>query len=281
MLNLIYITNQPKIAKIAERAGVDWIFVDMEWIGKNKRQGGLDTVQNHHTFEDIKKIKSAISSAKVLVRVNPIHEELNDYPSSEKEIKKTIKAGADIIMLPFFKTPEEVSRFIKYVDGKARTLLLVETKEAVENIDEILSFTGIDEIYIGLNDLHLSYNLDFMFQLLENGTVDMLAKKFKAKGIPFGFGGIAKIGGGLLPAEHIIAEHFRLGSTRGILSRSFCDCNKLNDLNNIATIFENGVSDIRVLEENLSTQNDNFFEKNRWFVKKSVQNIVNTIRSKK
>ena len=49
MLKLMYITNRPEIARIAETAGVDWIFVDMEFIGKDVRQKGLDTVQNHHT----------------------------------------------------------------------------------------------------------------------------------------------------------------------------------------------------------------------------------------
>ena len=38
MLNLMYITNRPEIAQIAEAAGVDWIFVDMEFIGKDIRQ---------------------------------------------------------------------------------------------------------------------------------------------------------------------------------------------------------------------------------------------------
>ena len=36
-----------------------------------------------------------------------------------------------------------------------------------------------------------------------------------------GFGGIARLGFGMLPAEHVIAEHYRLGSTAVILSRSF------------------------------------------------------------
>ena len=71
MLNLMYITNRPEIATIAEKAGVDWIFVDMEFIGKDDRQGGLDTVQNHHTIEDIRRVKDVLDSAKVLVRVNP------------------------------------------------------------------------------------------------------------------------------------------------------------------------------------------------------------------
>ena len=38
-LKLMYITNNPDVARIAEEAGVDRIFVDMEYIGKADRQG--------------------------------------------------------------------------------------------------------------------------------------------------------------------------------------------------------------------------------------------------
>lgn len=38
-LKLMYITNCPDVARIAEQAGVDRIFVDMEYIGKAIRQG--------------------------------------------------------------------------------------------------------------------------------------------------------------------------------------------------------------------------------------------------
>ena len=85
-LKLMYITNKPEVARIAEDVGVDWIFIDMEFIGKDSRQGGLDTVQNHHTVEDVRNIKKAISKSELLVRVNPIHEALPNYPSSKDEI---------------------------------------------------------------------------------------------------------------------------------------------------------------------------------------------------
>ena len=52
MLKLMYITNSPDIARVAQSAGVDRIFVDMEYIGKADRQGGMNTVQNRHTAED-------------------------------------------------------------------------------------------------------------------------------------------------------------------------------------------------------------------------------------
>ena len=82
-LKLMYITNRPDIAQIAETAGVDRIFLDMEFIGKAARQGGMDTVQNHHTLEDVKKISESIEFAELLVRVNPIHKRTEDYVSSE------------------------------------------------------------------------------------------------------------------------------------------------------------------------------------------------------
>ena len=72
-LKLMYITNKPEIARIAERAGVDRIFVDLEYIGKESRQGGMDTVQSHHTINDIADIRKSITKAQLLVRCNPIH----------------------------------------------------------------------------------------------------------------------------------------------------------------------------------------------------------------
>ena len=63
-LKLMYITNRPDVAVIAERNGVDRIFVDMEYIGKAERQGKMDTVQNHHTVEDIKRVRAAITVAR-------------------------------------------------------------------------------------------------------------------------------------------------------------------------------------------------------------------------
>ena len=94
-LKLMYITNRPDVAVIAEHSGVDRIFVDMEYIGKAKRQGGMDSVQNHHTVQDVKAIRDVLNTTELLVRVNPIHEALADYPSSKDEIDAVIEAGAD------------------------------------------------------------------------------------------------------------------------------------------------------------------------------------------
>ena len=272
MLKLMYITNRPDIAQIAETAGVDRIFVDMEFIGKDERQKGLDTVKSRHTFLDIANIKQAVEMAEVLARINPIHDPLPDYPGSAAEIDRTIAAGADIIMLPYFKTPEEVRTFLKLVNGRARTMLLLETREAVEHVDEILSIPGIDEIHIGINDLSLSYGKRFMFELLADGTVEQLCFKFRKKGIPFGFGGIASLGNGLLPSEYVIKEHYRLGSTCVILSRSFCDVMKIHHIGIINDTFLKGVRKIRELEQECAPHSE-YFRKNQRMVEQKVAEI--------
>ena len=273
MLKLMYITKRPEIALIAEEAGVDWIFVDMEFIGKDARQGGLDTVKNHHTVDDVRNVKAAVAKAKVLVRVNPIHEAMADYPSSEDEIEATIEAGADIVMLPYFKTIAEVERFIRIVGCRAKTCLLVETPEAALLLDDILNVDGIDMIHLGLNDLHLALGMKFMFELLSDGTVDRLAAKIKAKGIPFGFGGVATLTGGAMPGAMVIKEHYRLGSSMVIVSRSFCNTDRIMNLEEVRHIFQTGIADIRQLEQE-AEKVANYFSNNRRAVINSVKDII-------
>ena len=278
MLKLMYITNRPEVAAIAENAGVERIFVDMEYIGKSERQGGMDTVQCRHTIEDIRAIRACVKKADVMVRCNPIHDETENYCSSKQEIDEAVKAGADIIMLPYFKTVDEVQTFIRLVGGRTKTLLLFETPEAVEVVDEILALDGIDEVFVGLNDLSLGYKKKFMFELLADGTVERLCNTFKRKGIPYGFGGIASLGKGLLPSERVITEHYRLGSTCAILSRSFCNVQLIDDVEEIRAIFHKGLCDIRNFEREcaayLAANDTNYFTENTVLVKEGVSKIV-------
>lgn len=278
-LKLMYITNKPAVAEIAEEVGVDWIFLDMEFIGKDSRQGGLDTVQNHHSVEDVKNIRKVVSQSKVLVRVNPIHDALPDYPSSKDEIDQVIEAGADIVMLPFFKTVREVKLFVEYVDDRADTCLLLETAEAAILIDEILKVPGISMIHIGLNDLHLELGMKFMFQLLSDGVVEQLGNKIKAAGIPFGFGGIARLDSGMLPGADVLKEHVRLGSSMVIVSRSFCNTDVITDLEAVRRIFSGGIKQIRELEQEAEIA-ATYFTRNQREVEKAVETIVNNIEKK-
>ena len=273
MLKLMYITNIPEVARIAEDAGADRIMVDMEYIGKSLRQFGRDTVMNHHTFEDIRNIRKAIKKAELVVRCNPMHDALPDYVSSEEEIKRIVDLGADYVMLPYFKTPEEVEQYIDYVDGKAKIYPLLETPEAINCLDDILAIPGIDEMHMGLNDLGIGYKKKFLFEVLSDGTVEKVSYKLREKKMPFGFGGIGVPGGGMLPAQNIIGEHYRLGSDRVILSRAFCNTSIETDIDRIRTIFNEGVKKIRAVEQDCIDGKVDF-EENAEAVRRIVSQIV-------
>ena len=96
-LKLMYITNNVEVAKMAQKAGVDRIWIDLETLGKEERQKGLNTVKSKHSIEDIKNIAPIITSSELLVRVNP----WND--NSVEEIEQVIAAGADVVMLPMWR----------------------------------------------------------------------------------------------------------------------------------------------------------------------------------
>lgn len=214
-MKLLMITNCPEMAGFAAENGVDRIFVDTEILGKDARQGHLNTVISRHTLEDVRRVRPAVPAGRLLVRINPIH------AGSQAEIDQAIDAGADILMLPMFHGPAEVSTFVQAVNGRARCSLLVETVGAANTLSDCVRVPGVDEVHIGLNDLHLELGLDFMFELLANGTVDALAAVLREAKMPFGIGGVARVGDGMLPAELLMAEHVRVGSTAAILSRTF------------------------------------------------------------
>ena len=89
-LKLMYITNKPDIAALAQRCGVDRVFIDLELLNKEKRQGHLNTVISRHTMEDISEVRRVIDTSELLVRVDPIHE------GSKLQIDEVIARGADV-----------------------------------------------------------------------------------------------------------------------------------------------------------------------------------------
>ena len=226
-MNTILITNKVEIAKYAQSSGVKIIMIDLETLGKQERQNNVDTFISDHKLSDLKGIRECLKESKMLVRINPINK------NSKKEIDIILEHNPDYIMLPMFKTANEVSFFLKCINGRSKTVLLFETVGSLCNVDEILSFKGIDLAYIGLNDLSLELKMDFLFELLSGGIVDYFSKKFKKNKIKFGFGGISRINTGALDSKLILSEHVRVGSEFVILSRSFHENSKtLLDIKN-------------------------------------------------
>lgn len=265
-MKLMLLTGDPVFAKKAEECGVDRIFLDLEYINKADRQKGRNTFITQNTVDDVLPLRKVLKKSELLVRVNPIN------PLLKSEIDAVCDAGADLIMLPMVYDAEDVKTFVNLVNGRAKTVPMIETTQAMSRIDDILAVDGVDELYIGLNDLHIGLGLSFMFEVLSGGLVDYMAEKIKAKGIPFGFGGMGKIGEGILPADRILAEHYRLGSSSVILSRTFR--NEVDADGKPQLDLAKEIAKIRAEEEKLSKWTNEQFIENKLAVKKTVKQIV-------
>ena len=75
----------------------------------------MNTVKSNHCVADIRTIKPYLSKSEMLVRVNPWNE------NSEEEINDVIDAGADIIMLPMWKSVNDVQNFLNVVNKRCKT----------------------------------------------------------------------------------------------------------------------------------------------------------------
>jgi len=214
-MELMVIENNPVKAIQYEECGVDRIFIDLEILGKEERQGHLNTVISRHSMSDVAPVKLVLKKTQLLVRVNPMN------PNSKKEIDDAIIFGADVLMLPMFKTKEEVQLFIKLVNKKVKVNLLLETPEAAMIIDDILKIPGIDEIHIGLNDLFIALGLELMMEMYLGSFLENLTSKIRKANISLGIGGIAPLDGGVVSGKLIAGEAIRLGCERFILSRAF------------------------------------------------------------
>ena len=214
---LTLFTNDPGLAGAADVAGVDRIGLDLERMGKEKRQdAGKAWVSDHHP-DQLAQVRDALSHAALFARTNPVHE------GSAAEIDFLVANGVKVLMLPMFRTVAEAAKFIELVNGRARVSLLVETGAAAMRLHEVVKLDGIDEIHVGLNDMHLDLSLANHFEVLTSGFVDMLADIVRAADIPFGFAGIGRAGdtGLPVPTDLIYAQYPRVGATRALIARSF------------------------------------------------------------
>ncbi len=215
MLDLIQITNDPAMARRCDALEGMRLFVDLERLGKAERQAGRDTFISRHTIDDVARVRDAVRRSRLMVRVNPLHD------NSAREVEAVLAQGPDLLMLPMFEGPDALREFARLVAGRIPIVALLETGSALRTLAQWVATPGLQEVYVGLNDLHLSLGLRFMFEPLAQGLVDQVAQAVRAKGLRLGFGGIARIDEGLLPGRDVLAEHLRLGSQAVILSRTF------------------------------------------------------------
>lgn len=214
---LCLITADPALATLAWQAGVERVFVDLETLGKAERQRGQGLFLTDATPDDLSLVRAAFRGDGLLVRINPLHE------GTAAELDAVLARGADIIMLPMARRLEEVSEFVRLVDKRARTSLLLETKDALDAIEQIATLPALDEVHVGLNDLRLSLGSGSLFSAILDGHIARVAKACETSGMRFGFGGVTRPADDDLPVppDCIIAELVRYGARMALLGRSF------------------------------------------------------------
>lgn len=211
------LTDDAELAAEADEAGISLVGVDLERLGKAERQAGHDSWMSHHTLGDLAKIGPRLRRAELFARINPIHE------GTAVEIEAALGLGARALMLPSFHTAEEVATFVRAVGGRACLTILVETAPAVTRIHEILAVRGVDEVMIGLNDLHLQLKVANHFEVLASPVMDMLAGEVRRRGLRLSVGGVGRAddGGLPVPSDLVYAQYPRLGATGAWIARSF------------------------------------------------------------
>ncbi len=159
--------SEPGFAELAVRAGYDFVAVDMEHTGAD--DGTLPSIFSAMNGSDC--LPAARVSANSLMY-----------------IRKPLDLGAKVLFVPLVNTAEEAKRavesanyppkgvrgyafcrannwgadFDQYVQSFNDELLLivmVESAEAVQNIDEILAVDGVDGVLLGPYDLSGSYGV--------------------------------------------------------------------------------------------------------------------------
>jgi hypothetical protein len=239
MLELIQITNDPAFARRCDALEGMRLFVDLERLGKAERQAGRNTFISTHEIGDVSRIKAQLRRSRLMVRINPLH------AGTAAEVQAVLDAGADMLMLPMFDDASQLQQLLEIVDARAPVSALLEMAGALASIDGWIGLPGLSEVYVGLNDLHLSLGRRFMFEPLAEGMVDSVAALAQGRSLAFGFGGIARLEEGLLPGRDVLAEHLRLGSRSVILSRTFHRSDSSNS-------FEDEVAALRSTEAALA-----------------------------
>jgi hypothetical protein len=210
-------TNEVAVARAADDAGINRVGVDLERLGKAARQDGCQTWISPHTEHELLAVGAALTRARLFARVNPLN------PDSRREIDSVLAAGAAVLMIPMIASRDDVSEFVGLVSGRANIILLVERREAVEHLHDLISVDGVDEVHVGMNDLALSLGMPNRWTVFASDLMTDASALVRRAGLPFGFGGIGRAGDENLPipSDLIYAEYARTGATRALISRSF------------------------------------------------------------
>ena len=190
--------GSPNVAELLAHTGFDWLVIETE-------HNALDSAQVEHML-------MATNGTRTIPLVRPSH-------GVTFEIQKALDIGAMGIFVPMVRTAAEAEAIVKatryppegtrgfgplrasnytmdYPDYFARAnenmlvCFILETKEALENLEQIMAVPGVDALYFGLFDLCLSMGLNPMempFPEVE-AQIERAAEAGRKAGVAVGIG---------------------------------------------------------------------------------------------
>jgi len=213
-IHLFAFANSASRAGAVVDAGATGVVVDWERRGKVARQAGADTQINADTPADLAVVRAA-TAGRILCRVN------RWSPWTAAEIDLAVELGADEVLLPMVRRPDDVDAALDVVAGRCGLGILVETTEAVRNVDALVT-RPLARVYVGLNDLTIDRGGGPLFLALVDGTVDRVAAAVTGAGIPFGVAGLTLPEAGRpVPCRLVLGALARSGASFTFLRRSF------------------------------------------------------------
>ena len=194
-----------------EKASINaWLSIPNSFTAEAFGKMGWDsvTVDMQHGQNDY---SSSIAMIQALSNSNTVP--MTRVPWNEPGIiMKMLDLGVQGIIAPMINTKDDCEKFVSYcyyppigqrsfgpmraqvvygsdyyqhANKNIVSLAMIETKQAVENLDEILSVPHLTGIYIGPADMSSSYGLTPKFDVREDpvfSNIKMIAKKAKEKG---------------------------------------------------------------------------------------------------
>ena len=209
--DLFLFSTDPSVIRQTISAGAAGIVVDWERIGKRSRQASADTQVNQDTLEDLRRARAA-TDATVLCRINAPH------AGTPQEVEEAVQAGADELLIPMVRTPEELQPILGLVEGRMRVGILIETLDAVRNASGFANLP-LSRVYLGLNDLAIERRSTNIFAAVADGTVERVRRQLPH---PFGFAGLTLPERGKpIPCRLLVGEMARLDCSFSFLRRSY------------------------------------------------------------
>ena len=202
------IINNQDVIEILSQADNDFLIFDMEHGNFSKKdiQSALSYCQNYNKLGLVRipvmetgNIQSALDSG----CDGLVFPRIEDRISAKNCISQCFFAPRGTRGFNPFTRFNRYNLNKKKIKKKLLKIIIIETKKGMENIEEIISVSGVDVVYFGIFDLSMEYSLKItdkkLIKIIENGmsqcqkykkeiglmNVDkkshMLSKKFNAK----------------------------------------------------------------------------------------------------